>query len=71
MDACAEDAISRIAAAELRLAQAEAGAKAARERLAGAEADLAAALRSAAQAARREVALDDGFEEARRHEGGV
>ncbi|WP_372617626.1 hypothetical protein [Falsiroseomonas sp.] len=71
MDACAEDAVSRISAAEVRLAEAEAGAKAARQRLARAEADLAGALRSAAEAARRDATLDDGFEEARRREGGV
>jgi hypothetical protein len=71
MDACAEDAISRISAAEARLAEAEAEAQASRGRLAGAEAELARALRSAALAARRDAALDGGLEEARRREGGV
>jgi hypothetical protein len=57
LDACAGDAVSRIAAAEARLA--------------AAEADLAAARRAATRRAPARPAPEDPFDTARRSEGGI
>jgi hypothetical protein len=71
LDACAGDALSRIRAAERRVAEADATAASARAALAHAEAELAEA-RHAAEVAHREPLLrDDGIEAARRAEGGI
>lgn len=66
LDACADDAVRRIAAAE-------AAAAAARARLDAAEAELSQARLAARSTAGRGAALsrDGGFEEARRSEGGI
>jgi hypothetical protein len=71
LDACAGDALSRIRAAERRVAEADATAASACAALAHAEAELAEA-RHAAEVAHREPPLrDDGIEAARRAEGGI
>jgi hypothetical protein len=74
LDACAQDALGRIAEANARLTQAEAEAATARARLAEAEAALAKAQRAAVDAAHPlavQACRDPAFEAALRSEGGI